>query len=358
MCDEAPKPIEVKEVGSATIDHRDTTSSPAIVLLALLLVAPLIYLSVYVYVFSPRSGVNSREGATGETDTDTDTDTEVGSNKMPLPGKNKDAVVVAEFREITGASSADAAKFVKKYKTLEASLDAYYNDPSAQSSSAPSKGQEKKLGEIWEKYKDSSDPKLIKIEGTLEMCQELGIDPGSDSVLFCLAADLGSKVTGEWEKQPFVAGIASYPGNIDSLASLKNYLPALRKKLNTDPTYFKKVYMHAFTLAKGQDFGARTLQLDTAVDLWTLFIPPALSSTPSALSHTANTSVPPQFGQEEFELWLEFIRQKGKAVSKDTWSLLVDFIRSIDKEFKEYDDEGAWPSTIDDFVEFVRQRRS
>ncbi|WVF70183.1 hypothetical protein IAT40_004971 [Kwoniella sp. CBS 6097] len=319
-----------------------TTFLFGLFILVLLVVAPL-----YFYGFSSKSRPSSREGK--ET---------TKPHTMPLPGKNKDAAVIADFKEITGASSADATKFVKKYKTLEASLDAYYNDPSAQSSSAPSKGQEKKLGEIWEKYKDSSDSKLIKIEGTMEMCKELEVDPDSDAVLFCLATDLGSKVLGEWEKQPFVAGLASYPGNIDSLSALKKYLPSLRKKLNTDPTYFKKVYMHTFTLAKGTDFGARTLQLDTAIGLWNLYIPPALSSTPSALSHHSDTSAPPQFGQEEFELWLEFIRQKGKAVSRDTWSLLVDFIRSIDKEFKEYDDEGAWPSTIDDFVEFVRKRRA
>jgi len=40
----------------------------------------------------------------------------------------------------------------------------------------------------------------------MELCNELGIDPSSDSVLFCLAADLGSKATGEWEKGPFVQG--------------------------------------------------------------------------------------------------------------------------------------------------------
>nr|XP_018265886.1 defective in Cullin neddylation protein 1 [Kwoniella dejecticola CBS 10117]OBR88044.1 defective in Cullin neddylation protein 1 [Kwoniella dejecticola CBS 10117] len=197
----------------------------------------------------------------------------------------------------------------------------------------------------------------------MALCEELGIDPESDSVLFCLATDLGSKVTGEWEKEPFVKGIASYPGNIDSLASLKSYLPTLRKKLNTDPAYFKKVYMHVFTLAKGPDPSTRTLQLDTAVALWTTFIPPALSSNPSSLSRTSDTdtgsnSGPPQFTRADFDLWIEFIQKKGKAVSKDTWSLLIDFIRSIDKEFKEYDDEGAWPSTIDDFVEFVGTSRN
>jgi DCN1-like protein 1/2 len=39
-------------------------------------------------------------------------------------------------------------------------------------------------------------------------------------------------------------------------------------------------------------------------------------------------------------MWLDFQKTRGKAVSKDTWSLLVDFIRSIDKEFREYDDAG------------------
>ncbi|WWD08085.1 hypothetical protein V865_006195 [Kwoniella europaea PYCC6329] len=274
--------------------------------------------------------------------------------------KSREAGVISEFRMITATSEKDASRFVKKYKTLEAALDGFYNDPSSASlsnGSGSNKGQEKKLGEIWEKYKDSSDPKLVKIDGTLAICEEIGVDPSSDPVLFCLAADLGSKVTGEWEKEPFVKGIASYPGNIDSLSSLKNYLPVLRKKLNTDPTYFKKVYMHTFTLAKGQDFGARTLQLDTALDLWTLFIPPALSSSPSALACSSDNR-PPEFTEEEFDLWIEFMKKKGKAVSKDTWSLLVDFIRTIDKDFKEYDDEGAWPSTIDDYVDFVRTRRT
>nr|XP_019008888.1 defective in Cullin neddylation protein 1 [Kwoniella pini CBS 10737]OCF47669.1 defective in Cullin neddylation protein 1 [Kwoniella pini CBS 10737] len=262
-------------------------------------------------------------------------------------------------------SEKDATKFVKKYKNLEAALDNYYNDPASinAGTSTSNKAQEKKLAQIWEEHKDSSDPKLIKIDGTMALCEELGIDPESDSVLFCLATDLGSKVTGEWEKEPFVSGIASYPGNIDSLASLKSYLPTLRKKLNTDPAYFKKVYMHVFTLAKGQDFGARTLQLEMAIGLWTMFIPPALSSCPSSLCKITNNSIQqqqqqPEFTKNEFDLWIEFINKKGKSISKDTWSLLIDFIKSIDKDFKEYDDEGAWPSTIDDFVDFVRTKRN
>jgi hypothetical protein len=84
-----------------------------------------------------------------------------------------------------------------------------------------------------------------------------------------------------------------------------------------------------------------------AIDMWTLFIPPALSSSPSALSHlppgarqNTSSTEPPQFAQTEFDAWIAFQKQKNRAVSKDTWSLFVDFIRSIDKEFKEYDEGG------------------
>lgn len=143
---------------------------------------------------------------------------------------------------------------------------------------------------------------------------------------------------------------------------MKSRLPTLRTQLNTDPAYFKKVYLHTFDLIKTP--GSRVLQLDTgacpafeqrpstnlfaarkglivdhaALDMWTLFILPALQSQPSALAHESSTT--PQFTEKHFEQWLDFQRKRGKAVSKDTWTLLVDFIRSIDADFKEYDESG------------------
>ncbi|EJT49546.1 hypothetical protein A1Q1_01351 [Trichosporon asahii var. asahii CBS 2479] len=176
----------------------------------------------------------------------------------------------------------------------------------------------------------------------MALCSELGIDPSSDSVLFCLASDLGSKATGEWAKEPFVQGWLE----IDpSLAKMKAALPGLRKKLNSNPAYFKK--------------------LTSALDMWNLFIPPALAATPSALSKlppgaasSTQTDEPPAFDGDDLEMWLEFQRERGKAVSKDTWSLFIDFLRTIDKQYKEYDEEAAWPSTIDDFVEYARAKKA
>ncbi|KAL7423322.1 Scaffold-type E3 ligase [Cryptotrichosporon argae] len=283
---------------------------------------------------------------------------------MSKPTKSAEKALLKSFQEYTGASSTDAARYLKKYRTLERAVDGYYNEgggAATPSSTSNDSARDKKLGDIWETYKDPSNPKLITIEGTMEYCQALDIDPESDSVLFCLAADLGSKTTGEWEKGPFVEGWKAMPGNIDSLEKMKAHLPTLRKRLNTDPVYFKKVYMHVFDLIKAP--GARVVTLDTAIDMWNLFLPPALAAKPSALSHvspdtpTAPSTEPPTFSQKSLDMWLDFQRERGKAVSKDTWSLLIDFMRTIDADLKAYDEEAAWPSTIDDFVEYVRERQ-
>jgi DCN1-like protein 1/2 len=82
--------------------------------------------------------------------------------------------------------------------------------------------------------------------------------------------------------------------------------------------------------------------------LWNLYIPPALESRPSALSripsgeppNSPSNTNPPEFTKAHFDQWIEFQKAKGKAISKDTWSLFVDFIRSIDEKFEQYDDSG------------------
>lgn len=57
------------------------------------------------------------------------------------------------------------------------------------------------------------------------------------------------------------------------------------------------------------------------------------------------------------ELWIEFLEKRKQAISKDTYSLLLDFARNIDCDFKNFDEEnGAWPVLLDEFVDFAKPR--
>lgn len=85
----------------------------------------------------------------------------------------------------------------------------------------------------------------------------------------------------------------------------------------------------------------------SAIDYWNLFIPPALAARPSALSrlidpdNDTNLTSDPEFTPTHLELWIEFHRKKARAISRDTWSLFIEFIRTIDAKFETYDENGT-----------------
>ncbi|QRV99549.1 cullin binding [Ceratobasidium sp. AG-Ba] len=118
------------------------------------------------------------------------------------------------------------------------------------------------------------------------------------------------------------------------------------RRMEEARAYFSKVYNYTFTFAKGE--GARSISIETAIAYWTLLLDIGLSGP--ALPHAG-------WKEEYTQWWFEFLNEKGgKGISKDTWTMLPDFIKTIDSKFENHDLEAAWPSTIDDFVDWAKEK--
>lgn len=61
---------------------------------------------------------------------------------------------------------------------------------------------------------------------------------------------------------------------------------------------------------------------------------------------------------ELLDQWCTFTKEKyGKAISRDTWNLLLEFVRNVHSDLSNYDEDGAWPVLIDDFVHYMKQQQ-
>ncbi|GAB1526977.1 Scaffold-type E3 ligase [Rhizoctonia solani] len=280
-------------------------------------------------------------------------------------------------------SKEQALSALKKHNyRLDAAVDAYYQ---ALTDAPPAQVSTQKLGALFDKYKDP-DSANIGINGTIQWCEDLGVDP-EDVSLLAVACELKSPTVGEWTKNGFIDGWKrlgrsretkrSYstwrhgddlhsppilrprrrsrlvffsretPSDMcDTIDQMKTTIATLRTKLGNDPDYFSRVYTYTFTFAKAE--GARSISIESAIAFWNLLLSVGLSG--SALPKNGWT-------EEHTEWWFEFLKERGgKGVSKDTWAMLPEFIKVIDGKFENHDLEAAWPSTIDDFVEWAKEK--
>nr|XP_029117201.1 DCN1-like protein 1 isoform X2 [Elaeis guineensis] len=175
-----------------------------------------------------------------------------------------------------------------------------------------------------------SDPyvDMIMVDGVSLLCNDLQVEP-QDIVMLVVSWHMKAATMCEFSRQEFISGLQSL--GVDSIEKFREKIPSLRAELK-DENKFREIYNFAFGWAKDQ--GQKSLALDTAIGMWQLL-----------------------FAEKHWPLvdyWCQFLQVRhNKAISRDTWSQLLEFAKTIDPQLSNYDAEGAWPYLIDEFVEYL-----
>ena len=179
-------------------------------------------------------------------------------------------------------------------------------------------------------YKAVHEPTKILAEGVGQLCEDLEVDPSDVSVLV-MAYEMGAQRMCEFTRDEFVTGLASM--GVDSLDALKGRLPTMRDSLASKDV-FREVYLFAFGFSLDEP-GQRVLQCEVAVAMWRLLF------ARHSWVHTGT--------------WCDFVEMTYKrAVSRDAWMQLLDFVEKIEPDCSNYDAMGgAWHSLLDEFVEHL-----
>lgn len=114
--------------------------------------------------------------------------------------------------------------------------------------------------------------------------------------------------------------------------------------MSIDKDLFKKVYKYAFVGGREKD--QKALGLENAIVYWTL-----LFTAPGIPWKSKN--------HDWLELWKSFLDEKWtRSVNKDMWNMTLEFaLKSMEDETLSFwNEDGAWPSVIDDFVEWCHSK--
>lgn len=172
---------------------------------------------------------------------------------------------------------------------------------------------------------------VIGPEGMEKFCEDIGVEP-ENIIMLVLAWKLEAQNMGFFTRQEWLKGMTAL--QCDSSEKLQGKFEYLRSLLN-DPVSFKQIYRYAFDFARDKD--QRSLDIDTAKSMLALLL----------------GRIWPLFSS--FHQFLE--QSKYKVINKDQWCNVLEFSRTINADLGNYDEDGAWPVLLDEFVDWQKRKQ-
>ncbi|CAI5758197.1 unnamed protein product [Candida verbasci] len=267
------------------------------------------------------------------------------------------AQLKTQFIELTQVSNTTATKYLENAKyDLGTAIDKYFSkhpNNHHKSETIIKIPHDSKLIKLFDKYKSDEKNDIIDIDGTISYLEDLNIQP-EDFKALIIAFLLKSPKMGVFNKSNFI-GIWSNL-NINNLEGMKSYINKYESSiLMTNFDTFKKIYQFAFKFSVELE-NQKLLEIETCIDYWNLLIPKILKI------EEVNTDLDEGKINERVEQWYTFLKEyEKKSLTFDSWSMFYSFLIEIifkDPEgFNDYDEMAAWPSIIDEYIEYLHDNK-
>lgn len=177
-------------------------------------------------------------------------------------------------------------------------------------------------------HKYAGADKVVGPEAMEKFCEDIGVEP-ENIIMLVIAWHLEAANMGFFTKDEWLRGMTFL--QCDCTERLQSKLDYLRSELN-DSVVFKNIYRYAFDFSRQKD--QRSLDMDTAKSMLALLL---------------GRSWP------LFPVFQQFLEQsKYKGMNKDQWYNVLEFSRTIKTDLSNYDEDGAWPVLLDEFVEWQK----
>eukprot|EP00727_Mastigamoeba_balamuthi_P007656 m51a1_g3510 hypothetical protein (235) ;mRNA; f:871570-872688 len=218
----------------------------------------------------------------------------------------------------------------RKRKSLQVSSDVVSSGADMRRASTDAQWSRRKADDLFSKY--CGEDGVIGPDQVGKLCEDVGVSPEDVSVLV-LSYHLNARAMGYFTRDEWLAGLQRL--RVETLAQLRACVKGLAAQLD-DAETFRKVFRFAFLWSRERD--CKVIDLQTADGLLALLMDGrSCHATP----------------------FREFLKEQAsyKGVNLDQWTSFLEFTQVVSKDYTGYDESGAWPVMLDEFVAWSRSKK-